>query len=81
MVILRMFLGVFIVGSVIMFIAQFIGIDVSSAPDLGSKISLVADRVDWLVVFAVAGAAATLVALVAALRNTPIAKSLDSRDE
>lgn len=78
---IRLFLGVFIAGSILLFVFQFIGIDVSSEGDLTSKFLRVAKEIDWWIVFGVSATAGLLVALVGALRNTPIAKSLDTRDD
>ncbi|WP_425409673.1 hypothetical protein [Hyphococcus sp.] len=78
---LKLFFGVFLVGSIMLFIAQFIGVDVKSEPDLPSKAALVVRQINWWVVFGMSAVAGLLVALFGALRNSPIAKSLDTRDD
>ncbi|MFC2952141.1 hypothetical protein ACFOOP_09375 [Marinicaulis aureus] len=78
---MKMFFGVFLVFSLGLFLAQFVGIDVSSQPDFVSKSALLIDQVDWILVFGVALTAAALVTSVSLLKHTPIGKALDSRDE
>jgi len=78
---MRMFLGVFLAASVMLFLAQFLGINVADQPGIASKFVLLIERVDWLLVFGLAFTAAALVAGVSLLKHTPIGKALDSRDE
>ena len=78
---LRKFLGVFLAFSIMLFIAQFIGIDVKSEPDLPSKAARLVRQMNWWAVFGVSAVAGLLVTLFSALRNSLFGKSMNTRDD
>ena len=81
MTILKLFLGTFLAFSIVLFIAQFVSIDVSHEEGFFSKLSFLFGSINWLVVFGVSTVTALLAALMGSLRYTPIAKILNTRDD